>query len=690
MSAYGIRCIGEKQKMKTKQIKNVIFIIADTLRAQNVGLYGASPSPTPNIDKLGEKGIVFFNAYATITKTDPSITSIMSGQYPLSIGLVNHGKNIRKEEEENIKSVKFLPEIAQRNGYKTAAIDWLSRWHKRGYDYYSGRLLKNSNFNPLVIAGNKSRFFNHLSFYLRVCDQLTTRLVNRDFFLRLYYSLFSSKNTPYDPADIIVKKAISVLEKNKNNKLFLYLHFWDCHRPYTQTKGLWSYVRGGINEMYNEELRFLDTEFGKLIEFLRINGQFKNTLIVFTGDHGENFFEHDAPFSHEGLYDDVVRIPLIFYHPDFTSRKINSLVQHVDILPTVLDALGITIPRGIDGESLTSLMLKEKEQTRNSVYFEDILFRRIKMTGNIIRRRGVKVGDYKYIETLCGRDKELHEIYLSEDTKILKKELYNLRKDPFEKRNIVDKKDVMANKFNKRMKNFIFKLNYKRLQNDEAFKVKIEKSIKVIKDALLRIEKNKIALAWTGGKDSTVLLHLVRIAFGGRIPFKVIFNDSTMEFKEIHKFIEKVSRLWDIDLITIKHSEGELEQFHKTNDYGKKKELSRIMKITAINQALKKYKIKAFMAGIRWDEHESRSREKYFSPRPDHMRIHPILHFTEKDIWKYIKHFGVPYVDLYSKGYRSLGEKPFTKKAKPGEGERSGRERDKEELMSRLRRMGYW
>ena len=72
------------------------------------------------------------------------------------------------------------------------------------------------------------------------------------------------------------------------------------------------------------------------------------------------------------------------------------------------------------------------------------------------------------------------------------------------------------------------------------------------------------------------------------------------------------------------------------------------------------------------------------------MRIHPILHFSEKDIWEYTKHFGVPYVDLYDKGYRSLGEKPFTKPVPAGGNERSGREREKEELMQRLRKLGYW
>lgn len=227
-------------------------------------------------------------------------------------------------------------------------------------------------------------------------------------------------------------------------------------------------------------------------------------------------------------------------------------------------------------------------------------------------------------------------------------------------------------------------------KNNDILVQKIKKSQEIIKNAFNKFPFEKTVIAWTGGKDSTVLLHLVRSVFNNKVPFPVMFNDSTMEFEEIYKFINKISKQWDLNLVIYPHDKKELEEFHKTKDEKMKMELSRIMKINAMNKFLKKYKIKAFMAGIRWDEHSSRSKEKYFSPRTDHTRIHPILHFSEKDIWSYIKNYKVPYVKLYDQGYRSLGEKPFTQKAKPGEGERSGREAVKEKLMERLRSLGYW
>jgi phosphoadenosine phosphosulfate reductase len=219
---------------------------------------------------------------------------------------------------------------------------------------------------------------------------------------------------------------------------------------------------------------------------------------------------------------------------------------------------------------------------------------------------------------------------------------------------------------------------------------KLSLSKDIIQKAYAKFLPAKTAVAWTGGKDSTVLLHIIRTTFDNTFPFQVMFNDSTMEFKEIYQFIQNISHKWKLNLITVPHNSVELKKFHQTKDKHKKLELSRIMKIHALENFQKTHKIQAFLAGIRWDEHESRSKEKYFSKRESHTRIHPLLHFTEADIWDYIHAYNVPYVTLYNKGYRSLGEKPFTKKSKPGQGERSGREPDKERLMEKLRSMGYW
>lgn len=225
------------------------------------------------------------------------------------------------------------------------------------------------------------------------------------------------------------------------------------------------------------------------------------------------------------------------------------------------------------------------------------------------------------------------------------------------------------------------------INNDLTKKIDFAK--KIIDEASDKFAQEKTVLAWTGGKDSTVLLHMVREMYGS-IKFPVMFNDSTLEFPEIYEFIEKVTEDWKLELVIERHDTEMLKKYEKSKSESEKFMLLREMKIKALKDFQVRNSIEAYIVGIRWDEHPSRSKEKFFSARKNHMRVHPILDFTEADIWEYIHKFSVPYVSLYDKGYRSLGEKPLTQKSVPGEGERSGRERKKEDKMAKLRNMGYW
>ncbi|MBM4137659.1 MAG: phosphoadenosine phosphosulfate reductase family protein [Nitrospira sp.] len=199
---------------------------------------------------------------------------------------------------------------------------------------------------------------------------------------------------------------------------------------------------------------------------------------------------------------------------------------------------------------------------------------------------------------------------------------------------------------------------------------------------------NNIAIAFSGGKDSTTLLHLVKTAFNGIIPWKVFTLDTSAEFKEIINFVHRIEKEWGFELIALRNDDA-----LKTIEIAKDKaECCYLLKAVPINNAIKNYGLKALMTAVRWDEQEARINEEFFTQRenPPHMRVQPILHFKEFDIWSYIKKYNIPYCELYKKGYRSIDCEPCTRQHGPGGAERGGRDQDKEEVMRRLRAMGYF
>ncbi len=212
-------------------------------------------------------------------------------------------------------------------------------------------------------------------------------------------------------------------------------------------------------------------------------------------------------------------------------------------------------------------------------------------------------------------------------------------------------------------------------------------SKKIIQEAYEKFG-NEIAIAFSGGKDSTTLLHLVKTSFDGKIPWKVFTLDTSAEFREIKEFTHRIAIEWNFELIILRNEDA-LKRIEIAKD---KTQCCYLLKAVPINKAIVDYGLKALMTAVRWDEQEARVNEEFFSQRenPSHIRVHPILHFREIDIWAYIKKYNIPYCELYRKGYRSIDCEPCTRPYGGEGGERGGRDQDKEEVMRRLRAMGYF
>ncbi|WP_202905263.1 phosphoadenosine phosphosulfate reductase family protein [Vulcanisaeta thermophila] len=253
------------------------------------------------------------------------------------------------------------------------------------------------------------------------------------------------------------------------------------------------------------------------------------------------------------------------------------------------------------------------------------------------------------------------------------------------------------------------------------FKVKVAE---IVAEAALEVF-SKPLVVWSGGKDSTVTLHIVRrVAEGLGKSFDVVFIDHYMHFEETLDFVRKVVSEWGLRLF-IKGNErlrgfryGDVVKVDELDPrdrdellkigYGKP-EFTFSLNNIAANHLLKTVPLLEFIrdggydgvfVGIRWDENPARASEVFFSRRSDpvHIRVHPILHFTERDIWDYTLSNKLPINPLYYRGYRSIDDKYETKPTgnKPAweqdlerTPERVGRAQDKEGIMELLRRYGY-
>ena len=219
---------------------------------------------------------------------------------------------------------------------------------------------------------------------------------------------------------------------------------------------------------------------------------------------------------------------------------------------------------------------------------------------------------------------------------------------------------------------------------------KIRKSQEIIKEAIERYPN--MGFGFSGGTDSAVLLHLALPIIPKDFP--IIFVNTRYQFPETYKYIEEIIKSWGLtNFNEVKAEEDKLENMKERFGF-KTPEFTEICcgyhKIAPLKKAIEDLKLSAFMAGIRGIEHEERAKETIVSPRETHFRIHPLLFWTSEDVLTYVKDFDIKCNPLYEQGYTSLGCTHCTEKnPDPEAHERAGRGIVREEIMQRLRELGY-
>lgn len=461
---------------------NVIFLIVDALRAENLSCYGYSKPTSPNIDHLAREGVLFENAYSCTDHTDPSFTTIFSGKHPISHGIIHHGAGIERKEilDFDLTGTKLISQILKRIGYYTVGIDWLRRWHRRGYDFYSEteeepKYTKTTTF--LMKRGEK---------YMRPLIQPTIGRILR--FMGFSYSKREARN--------YTNLAIKVLKKLQRKNFFLLIHYWDVHTPFDTVPKSYAnkfyrrndhervkemlekiecpewrnkvrhyHLKGvkyvdEISAKYDGAINFLDHEIRRLLDVLKEENVYDQTLILLSADHGDNLVRNGIFVGHFGLYEKVIHVPLILAGAGLPrGKKIESFVQHIDVVPTILDMLDVDVSASyLDGKSLLPLIRGKKKKVRSSVYAME--------SGR--RRFVIRKSNYKFIYSPSEEDLN-HRTYLKKGISFRpvynnRVELYDLKKDPKESQNIFEEKPYVAKEMEKRLLEWIKMLETKKLK----------------------------------------------------------------------------------------------------------------------------------------------------------------------------------------------------------------------------------
>jgi arylsulfatase A-like enzyme len=383
-----------KPEENKPQDPNIILITIDALRADHLGVYGYSYPTSLHIDDFAKKSIVFEYAYCPIPKTSASFASLMTGLHPL----VHKTKPNRGELKEKYTTLA--------DALKLKA-------------YFNFAVLDNANLSQ--------GFKFHQGF-----DR--------------YKGVWNEIDDKKDSTSRITETILDFLRNNQEAPFFLWAHYIEPHAPYMPPSQYIEERPNGriINELkkkvvvgnreflkpdstegyfislYDAAVKYIDDEFGRIINLIFQRGYDKNTIIIFSADHGEELGEYNFFFDHGPLtFNSSIRIPLIVYMPGQKSRRISYPVSLMDIYPTLLSQVGLSIPYEIQGENLFS---------NNS--------QRMLFISAVNKNWGVIYKNLHLVNINPPLPKKLG---------LENRYLFDIYKDPFEKENIVSQYEALQN-----------------------------------------------------------------------------------------------------------------------------------------------------------------------------------------------------------------------------------------------------
>lgn len=382
----------------------VLCIDIDSLRPDHVSAYGYDGETTPNIDGLVDDGMRFDRAYVANSPCIPSRAALMAGRYGIANGVETHGK---RSQQMNRPA----------NQYEWAG-SWTEKLPERPW-WTLPELFFQNRIRTIGVSSfprHPAPWFYHVWHQFIQPQELET---NGD----------SWENFQTPRAETVIDEAITALERQDDEEFFLYLQMWDPHAPYKrsdeeidqfrdvklpkyptaaqiknhQSWDAWQSAgfrdvenRKDLNELvsnYDAEIHYADRHVGRLIDYLKQTNQYDKSLIIVTGDHGEEFGEHGLYREHWSTHDGTQRVPLIVKPPNWASVEHGSrdhLVTNVDIAPTLADYYNLVPPERWQGKSLCPIVESSDADGRNAIVFDHGLY---------TAQRAVRTDNWKFIRT---------------------------------------------------------------------------------------------------------------------------------------------------------------------------------------------------------------------------------------------------------------------------------------------------
>lgn len=393
---------------------NIVFILADDLRSGALSCEGHPFVKTPNIDRISREGKRFRNAFVTSPVCTPSRASYLTGQYPRTNGIT---VNTRYHEQSH--QLITFPRLLQQSGYESG---YVGKWHmgqddtpRPGFNRWISFKGQGKHYDPtLNVDGKEEKLKGYTTDILAdYAVEFIKRARTKPF------SLFLAPNAvhgPFEPAerhkqlfaDQPIKRAVSATDQGIGKPAIK-----GVYTAYQKDEGIRNQLR---------MLVALDEAVGRLLRVLEETKQLDNTLVIFTSDHGYFWGEHGLG-EKRLAYEESIRVPLLVRYPRLIKAGTTSdeFTLNIDIAPTLLGLAGAPVPKNMQGSSLIPLFKGKVKNWRTSFlteFYEEQGTRSPRIPG----WQSVRTEDMKYIRYI---DREGFD------------ELYNLKADPFEMKNLI-------------------------------------------------------------------------------------------------------------------------------------------------------------------------------------------------------------------------------------------------------------